>query len=729
LLPELPMAVTTHPSLETLAAFVRGDLPPAELSAVAEHVGACDSCCAALRAIPDDTFGNLARAAAVPAVTTPDPVGDLSPPEPAKADNIPADLAAHPRYKILKELGAGGMGVVYKAEDRVMQRLVALKVMASHLTAKAGAVERFNKEVIAAARLEHQNIVRAYDKGEAGNLHFLVMEYLEGESLDHYVARKGPLPVHLACAFIRQAANGLQHAAEKGLTHRDIKPQNLMVLRKGQIKVMDFGLARFVRNEEEEAAAPAGRLPFGAGKPVSDPLTNPNLIMGTPDYLSPEQARNSHAVDHRSDIYSLGCTLYFLLTGKPPFAHESSLIDKLLGHTEGKVPSLRKARPDVPEGLIAVIKKMMAKKPDDRFQSASDVAVVLQPFTRPDAAPEVIDAVVVAPVAAVSTVPPVLTLPNPEPAPAPTKSKSRPELAHKADTAPNPDQPTLVESERPRKAKKAKKPQLIPWWKQKWAKIGAAALAGVMIVAIVLAAGGKKEQPPPPDGGDNTANKDKQKENPGTGGPSPKDKQNTGTNPFRPGQTGGSAYDKSLPLLYVVPSRGLWRDDYDPVVDVLKQGGVKIVTVSGDGGKSTLQGDPKEGIPVDKKLDEVNAVGFSGVVFCGFRIDEYIGDGKHSEKVAQLIKDMREQGKPVTAICVGVGVLASHDVLEGKVASRSPALIEYYPAIADRVNWVNARVHPTRDTRNPASSPVITAGMARDAKDFAETLLKLYKKD
>jgi eukaryotic-like serine/threonine-protein kinase len=717
------MSVTTHPTPETLAAFARGDLPPAELSVVAEHVGICAACCTALQSIPDDTFGNLARAAGAPAVTTPDPVGDLAPTR-ATPDNIPADLAAHPRYRILKELGAGGMGVVYKAEDRVMERLVALKVMAPHLTSKAGAVERFNKEVIAAARLEHQNIVRAYDKGEAGNLHFLVMEYLEGESLDRYVARKGPLAIHLACTFTRQAANGLQHAAEKGLTHRDIKPQNLMVLRKGQIKVMDFGLARFVRNDNEEVPA-VGRLPFGAGKPVSDPLTNPNLIMGTPDYLSPEQARNSHAVDHRSDIYSLGCTLYFLLTGKAPFAHESSLIDKLLGHTEGKVPSLRKARPDVPEGLVAVIKKMMAKKPDDRYQSATDVAAALAPFTRPDAAPEVVDAVVIAPAAAVSTVPPVLTLPNSEPTP--PRTRSRAELAREADTAPNPDQPTLVESERPRKTKKAKKTQLVPWWKQKWAKIGAAAVAGLVIVAIVIAAGGKKEQPPPPGGGgDNTADKNKDG-NPGTSGPSPKDKQSTGTNPFRPGQTGG--IDKTLPLLYVVPSKGLWREDYDDVVDVLKQGGVTVVTVSGDGGKSTLQGNPREGITVDKRLDEVNAAGFSAVVFCGFRIDEYIGDGKHSATVAKLIKDLREQGKPVTAICVGVGVLASHDVLEEKLASRSPALIEYYPTIADRVNWVNARVHPARDTRNPGSSPIITAGMARDARDFAVTLLKLYKKD
>ena len=250
------MPVTTHPSPETLAAFARGDLPPAELSAVAEHIGGCNACCAALRGVPDDTFGNLARAAGAvaPAVLTPGPVGDLALPGVTRAD-FPAELADHPRYKLLSE-PAGGMGIVYKAEHRIMDRVVALKVLAPHLTAKPGAAERFRKEVKLAARLNHENVVIVHDADEAGGLLFLAMEFVEGVSLDRLVTKKGPLAIPLACSFARQAAVGLQHAADRGVTHRDIKPQNLMVTRKGKVKVMDFGLARFVRNDEEEDTAP-----------------------------------------------------------------------------------------------------------------------------------------------------------------------------------------------------------------------------------------------------------------------------------------------------------------------------------------------------------------------------------------------------------------------------------------------------------------------------------------
>ena len=234
------------------------------------------------------------------------------------------------------------MGTVYKAHDEAMDRVIALKVVSPHLTAKASALVRFRKEVRAAAQLEHPNIIRAYDTGEAGGAKFLVMEFIEGVSFDRLVAKRGPLSVNLASTLVRQAALGLQHAAEKGMTHRDIKPQNLMVTRKGQVKILDFGLARFAHPDEEEEATPAKRLPFGAGKAVQNAgLTNPNLLMGTPDYLSPEQAKNSHEVDPRSDIYSLGCTLYFLLTGKPPFVDAPTLIDKLLAHTNDEPSSVR----------------------------------------------------------------------------------------------------------------------------------------------------------------------------------------------------------------------------------------------------------------------------------------------------------------------------------------------------------------------------------------------------
>src|SRR5262249_32836498 len=221
-----------------------------------------------------------------------------SPPQPG----VPADLSNHPTYEVLQLLGQGGMGAVYKARHKVMDRVVALKVINATLLGSNSSVERFHREVKAAAKLHHPNIVTAHDAGQAGNTHFLVMEFVEGTDLGKYVAQKGPLPVAHACHFIRQAALGLQHAHEHGMVHRDIKPSNLMLTAKGVVKVMDFGLARLT----QEGAGSAG-------------LTGENVVMGTADYIAPEQAQDAHKADIRADIYSLGCALYHLLAGRPPF--------------------------------------------------------------------------------------------------------------------------------------------------------------------------------------------------------------------------------------------------------------------------------------------------------------------------------------------------------------------------------------------------------------------------
>ncbi|MFM8274175.1 MAG: protein kinase domain-containing protein, partial [Gemmata sp.] len=394
------MPVAVCPSAEVLAAFARGDLPADELAAVADHIAPCAACGAALRFVPEDSLAGLARAAA----SSPGTVQAVRLPElSAPAGDMPAGFADHPRYRILGQLGAGGMGTVYKAEDLLMDRVVAIKVVSPHLTKRAATVTRFQKEIRAAAKLKDHRIVTAYDAGEAGGAHFLVMEFLEGLSLDRLVAKKGALPVAIACAFTRQVALGLQHAAESGMVHRDIKPQNLMVTRKGKVKILDFGLARFAHAEGDPDAdnLPGGRVPFGAGRASAGGVTNPNMLLGTPDYLSPEQARNSHDVDHRSDIYSLGCTLYFLLTGAPPFRTAATILDKLLAHTNDEPAPVREARFEVPAGLADVLAKMMAKKPADRFQTAKEVADALHPFTRSDAEDEpvfeVVDAGVVAP--------------------------------------------------------------------------------------------------------------------------------------------------------------------------------------------------------------------------------------------------------------------------------------------------------------------------------------------
>jgi serine/threonine-protein kinase len=645
---------------------------------VAEHIGGCDACCAALRGVPDDTFGNLARAAGAavaPAVPTPGPVGDLALPGVTQVDQFPPELADHPRYKLLGELGAGGMGVVYKAEHRIMDRVVALKVLAPHLTARPGAAERFLKEVKLAAKLGHENVVTVHDAEKVGGLLFLAMEFVEGVSLDRLVARKGPLAVPVACSFARQAALGLQHAAERGLTHRDIKPQNLMVTRKGKVKVLDFGLARFVRNDDGEEAPAPGRVPFGAGRPVSDPLTNPNLVMGTPDYLSPEQARNSHTVDHRSDIYSLGCTLFFLLTGRPPFSHASTLIDKLLAHTEEAPPPVRELRPEVPEALAAVLAKMTAKNPDDRFASASEAASALAPFLRADG-PEVVEAVMVAPAGAVP-------------------AAARPAAS---DTAPVPDGPTVPEGERPRKPRKAKKARALPWWKKPWAKVAAVAALGLLVAVAIAASRGKKDTTTPPD---NTAK-------PPDGTPDPK-----GSPPAAPVDA------KPLPLLYVVPSAGVWEKDYTPVVEALEKGGVSVVTASGKGEPASRKDSPWKTIPVSKKLGDVKAADYSGVAFCGYNVDEYVGTGEHSEKVRALIEEMRRQNKPVAAICVGQRVLVRHGLFRDKFAAHSSYLQQ------DFGEEVKPLMRGTvRQPVHLAMGKIITAGRDTDAGEFAQVLLK-----
>jgi hypothetical protein len=259
------------------------------------------------------------------------------------------------------------MGVVYRAEHRVMGRVVALKVLSTGVTANPTAVDRFRREVRLASRLNHPHIVTAYDADEAGGLHFLVMEFVEGASLAQVVWDRGPLPVAMACECARQAALGLQHAHDRGMIHRDIKPHNLMLTKTGQVKILDFGLARVASAEGVDPASVTAQA-----------LTQPQTLVGTPDFLSPEQAR-SIALDGRSDLYSLGCTLYFLLTGNPPYGGAGAYA-KMIAHFKDPIPDLTAARPDVPPQLAALFDKLMAKLPEDRYQTAAEVAAALLPF-------------------------------------------------------------------------------------------------------------------------------------------------------------------------------------------------------------------------------------------------------------------------------------------------------------------------------------------------------------
>ncbi len=277
---------------------------------------------------------------------------------------VPPALADHPRYRVVRLLGQGGMGAVYLAEHRHMERPVALKVISPDLVGNPDAVRRFRQEVTAAARLSpHPNVVAVYDADQVGDLHFLVMEYVEGQSLADYLRVRGPLPAAEACDYVRQAALGLQHAADQGMVHRDVKPHNLMRTPQGQIKVLDFGLARCGRETEKARTQ----------------LTQQGVLMGTADYMAPEQASDSRAADGRADVYSLGCTLYHLLTGRVPFP-EGSTVDKIIKHAVEPPTPVALLRTDLSPGLAQVIEKMMAKPIKQRFQSPGLAAEALAPF-------------------------------------------------------------------------------------------------------------------------------------------------------------------------------------------------------------------------------------------------------------------------------------------------------------------------------------------------------------
>jgi serine/threonine-protein kinase len=307
------------------------------------------------------------------------------------------------RYVILDRIGEGGMGKVYKARHRQLHRIVALKVINPERLGSKQTVERFHREIQAISKLQHPNIVWAFDADQIGSNTFFAMQYVPGQDLGRMVRQSGPLDVARACDFIRQAALGLQHIADHGMIHRDIKPSNLLIvnmanqpaklesgvlgtaLRTDLVKIVDLGLTRLTDAEDSE------------GTPMTA-LTHDNLLMGTPDYIAPEQASHSHSADIRSDIYSLGCTLYFAISGRPPFGGTSA-IQKILHHQINEAEPLDKLRPGVPAALSLIVRRMMAKKPEDRYQAPQEVSAALDCVIRGEIPP------VAAPMAAVSATP------------------------------------------------------------------------------------------------------------------------------------------------------------------------------------------------------------------------------------------------------------------------------------------------------------------------------------
>lgn len=263
-------------------------------------------------------------------------------------------------YLLLNLLGAGGMGQVFRARHRHMERIVAIKLLPPEMTRDSEHVRRFQREVRAAARLSHPNIVAAYDARHEQGLWCLVMEYVEGSDLAALVRNNGPFPLAEAVDAILQAARGLAYAHEEGVIHRDIKPSNLIRDRRGTVRILDMGLARIESSEGLERE-----------------LTTTGQVMGTVDYISPEQVADTHSADERSDIYSLGCTLHRLVVGEPMYRGKS-VLERAVAHQTQPIPSLGKSRADVPFTLDQVFQKMVAKRPADRYQSAAEVVVALE---------------------------------------------------------------------------------------------------------------------------------------------------------------------------------------------------------------------------------------------------------------------------------------------------------------------------------------------------------------
>jgi serine/threonine protein kinase len=274
------------------------------------------------------------------------------------------------KFKVLERLGVGGNGTVYLCEHLMVRRKVAIKVLPTAKAANPAALARFYREARAAGALDHPNLVKAHDIDQDNGLYFLVMDYVDGINLQELIGRTGPLDPVRAAQYVAQAAQGLDFAHQAGLVHRDVKPANILLDRRGVVRILDLGLARFFCDQD-------------------DPLTlryDEKTVLGTADYVAPEQALNSHDVDGRADVYGLGATFHFLLTAQPPFPG-GKVAQKLIWHQVKQPTPVRAIRPEVPEAMAAVVARMLAKVPAERFQTAGEVVAALGPWLKPPVPP------------------------------------------------------------------------------------------------------------------------------------------------------------------------------------------------------------------------------------------------------------------------------------------------------------------------------------------------------
>jgi serine/threonine protein kinase/TolB-like protein len=365
------------PEPDALSAFYLGKLPPEALQNIAGHIDSCATCQAALQ-VQENQVDELLTQLRTGGDQEPfideqaclealERLQRLSPGQERPAQG--GDDRAFPErvgpYRLVRKLGQGAMGSVHEAVHTRLKRTVALKILAPRWVGVPVALARFHREMEAVGRLDHPHIVRAIDAGEADGIVYLAMELVEGMDLSRLVAALGPLPVADACALVCQAARGLQHAADRGIIHRDVKPSNLILGTSGQLKILDLGLVHF----HDEC-------------PEEPDLTASGQVVGTCDYMAPEQGDPALSVDVRADVYSLGCTLYFLLSGRPPFSgpQHRTFWSKLHAHAREVVPPLRDARPDVSPELGAIVESLMAKDPGARPGSAAATEAALAPF-------------------------------------------------------------------------------------------------------------------------------------------------------------------------------------------------------------------------------------------------------------------------------------------------------------------------------------------------------------
>jgi len=379
------------PDRSDLEAYTVGKLPAEAREAVADHVDSCADCQSALDTMPevDDTIVTALRADATLETYDREPAfrdvlarieqlissDAAAPPDlpseaggehsSARAESEQAELGSIRDYRLLAKLGEGGMGTVYRAIHGKLEKTVAIKVIRPDRVKDKQVAARFSREMKAIGKLDHPNVVLATDAGETDDTHFLVMEYVDGVDLANLARRPGRISIPDACELIRQAANGLQYAHEREIVHRDVKPSNLMLARDGRVKVLDLGLA--LLNDPGQ---------------VASQLTGAGLIMGTLDYMAPEQLDSSHEVDARADVYGLGATLYELLCGTPPLGDEryKSIAHKLSAVASAPIVPVTERRPKVPDQLERVLERVLAKKPSDRYGTARELSEALKPF-------------------------------------------------------------------------------------------------------------------------------------------------------------------------------------------------------------------------------------------------------------------------------------------------------------------------------------------------------------